>query len=53
MSRLIPLTATALALMLAAPTAALAGDPGNGKGGDRQERGNRGGGDDRVRSGAH
>ena len=45
MSRLIALTAAALALTLAAPTAVLA-DPGNGKGGDRQERGNRGGGDD-------
>lgn len=52
MSRLIPLTATALALILAAPTAALA-DPGNGngKGGDRQERGGRGGDDDRGRGG--
>ena len=47
MSRMIALTATALALILAAPTVVLA-DPGNGngKGGDRQERGNRGGGDD-------
>jgi hypothetical protein len=44
---MIALTATALALILAAPTVVLA-DPGNGngKGGDRQERGNRGGGDD-------
>lgn len=40
MSRLIALTATALALTLAAPAAVLA-DPGNGKGGDKQERGNR------------
>ncbi|WP_292063598.1 hypothetical protein [Brevundimonas sp. UBA7664] len=49
MSRLMPLAATALALMLAAPTAVMAADPGNGngKGGDRQERGNRGGDDDR------
>lgn len=49
MSRLIPLTATALALLLAAPTAALADDPGNGagKGGERQERANRGGDNDR------
>ena len=41
---------SALLLALAAPTAALADDPGgNGKGngGDRQERGNRGGDDDR------
>ncbi len=51
MSRLMPLAATALALILAAPTAVMAADPGNGngngKGGDRQERGNRGGDDDR------
>ncbi len=47
MSRLIPLTATALALLLAAPAAALADDPGAGKGGDRQERANRGGDNDR------
>lgn len=50
MYRFIPIT-TALILALAAPTAALADDPGNGNGkgngGDRQERGNRGGGDDR------
>ena len=46
MSRLIALTATALALTLAAPAAVLA-DPGNGKGGDKQERGARGGGDNR------
>lgn len=50
MYRFIP-TAAALILALAAPTAALADDPGNGNGkgngGDRQERGNRGGGDDR------
>jgi hypothetical protein len=52
MSRLVPL-ATALMLVLAAPTAALAFDPGDGKGngkgggGERQERGGRGGGDDR------
>lgn len=50
MYRLVPIT-TALVLALAAPTAVLA-DPGhgngggNGKGGDRQEHGNRGGGDD-------
>lgn len=50
MYRFVPIT-TALILALAAPTAALADDPGNGNGkgngGDRQERGNRGGGDDR------
>ncbi len=50
MYRFIPIT-TALILSLAAPTAALADDPGNGNGkgngGDRQERGDRGGGDDR------
>ncbi len=48
MYRFIPIT-TALILSLAAPTAALADDPGNGKGngGDRQERGDRGRGDDR------
>ena len=49
MYKLTPIT-TALMLALAAPTAALADDPGNGKGGDRgdrQERGNRGGDDDR------
>lgn len=45
MYKLVPIT-TALVLSLAAPTAVLA-DPGNGKGGDRQERGARGGGDDR------
>ncbi|WP_332659695.1 hypothetical protein [Brevundimonas sp.] len=43
MYKLAPLTAV-LALALAAPTAVLA-DPGNGKGGDKQERGNRGGDD--------
>ena len=50
MYKLVPIT-TALLLALAAPTAALADDPGkgngNGKGGERQERGNRGGDDDR------
>ena len=49
MYKLTPIT-TALMLALAAPTAALADDPGNGKGGDRgdrKERGNRGGDDDR------
>lgn len=48
MYKLTPIT-TALMLALAAPTAALADEPGNdnGKGGDRQERGNRGGDDDR------
>lgn len=50
MYKFVPIT-TALILALAAPTAALADDPGNGNGkgngGDRQERGNRGGGDDR------
>ena len=45
MYKLVPIT-TALVLALAAPTAVLA-DPGNGKGGDRQERGNRGGDNDR------
>jgi len=46
MYKLIPIT-SALLLALAAPTAVLA-DPGNGngKGGDRQERGNRGGDED-------
>jgi hypothetical protein len=43
MYKLIPIT-SALVLALAAPTAVLA-DPGNGKGGDKQERGNRGGDD--------
>jgi hypothetical protein len=53
MARLIPLTAAALALLLAAPMAALADDPGNGngkgngKGGERQERASRGGDNDR------
>ncbi len=49
MYKFVPIT-TALMLALAVPTAALADDPGgNGKGngGDRQERGNRGGDDDR------
>lgn len=41
MYKLIPIT-SALVLALAAPTAVLA-DPGNGKGGDKQERGQRGG----------
>jgi hypothetical protein len=41
MYRLVPIT-SALVLALAAPTAVLA-DPGNGKGGDRQDRGQRGG----------
>ncbi|MDP3658227.1 MAG: hypothetical protein Q8R45_14840 [Brevundimonas sp.] len=50
MSRLIALTATALALTLAAPAAVIA-DPGNGKGADKQERGNRGGDDDRGNRG--
>lgn len=50
MSRLIALTATALALTLAAPAAVMA-DPGNGKGADKQERGNRGGDDDRGNRG--
>ncbi|TPW03584.1 MAG: hypothetical protein FD125_1531 [bacterium] len=54
MYRFVPIT-TALMLALAAPTAALADDPGNGngngKGGDRQERGNRGGDDDRGNRG--
>ena len=50
MSRLIALTATALALTLAAPATVLA-DPGNGKGGDKQERGNRGGDDNRGNRG--
>ena len=47
MSRLIALTATALALTLAAPATVLA-DPGNGKGkgNERQERGARGGDND-------
>jgi len=39
--KLVPIT-SALVLALAAPTAVLA-DPGNGKGGDKQERGQRGG----------
>ena len=51
MSRLIPLTATAIALILAAPTAALAFDPGGGtgkgKGADRQERAGQRGDDNR------
>jgi hypothetical protein len=47
---MLTLTATALALILAAPTTVLA-DPGNGKGGDKQERGNRGN-DDRGARGA-
>lgn len=50
MSRLIALTAAALALTLAAPATVLA-DPGNGKGADKQERGNRGGDDDRGNRG--
>ncbi|MEJ6790287.1 hypothetical protein BrevBR_12100 [Brevundimonas sp. BR2-1] len=41
MYRLVPIT-SALVLALAAPTAVFA-DPGNGKGGDKQERGQRGG----------
>ena len=41
MYKLVPIT-SALVLALAAPTAVLA-DPGNGKGGDKQERGQRGG----------
>lgn len=45
MFKLVPLT-TALVLALAAPTGVLA-DPGNGKGGEKQERGNRGGDNDR------
>lgn len=54
MYKLVPISA-ALLLSLAAPSAALA-DPGNGKGGDKQERGNRGGeqsrgGDDNRGSG--
>ncbi len=49
MYKLIPIT-TALVLALAAPTAVLA-DPGGGKGGDKQERGNRGGDDDRGNRG--
>ena len=56
MYKLVPIT-SALLLALAAPTAVLA-DPGNGKGGDKQEhgqrggdqeRGHRGGGEDRGR----
>lgn len=53
MYRFVPIT-TALMLALAAPTAAVADDPGNGngngkgKGGERQERGPRGGGDNRA-----
>ncbi|HEX8661519.1 MAG TPA: hypothetical protein VF686_06605 [Brevundimonas sp.] len=43
MYKFVPIT-SALVLALAAPTAVLA-DPGNGKGGDKQERGNRGGDD--------
>ena len=41
MYKLVPIT-TALLLALAAPTAVLA-DPGNGKGGDKKEHGQRGG----------
>ena len=41
MYKLVPIT-SALVLALAAPSAVLA-DPGNGKGGDKQERGQRGG----------
>ena len=56
MYQLVPIT-TALILALAAPTAALADDPGNGngngRGGDRQERGHRGGGDDRGEGRGH
>lgn len=51
MSRLIPHTAAALVLMLAAPTAVLAFDPGagpgKGKGADRHERADRGGDNNR------
>ena len=55
MYRLTPIT-TALMLALAAPTAAFADEPGNGKGGDRgdrQEHGNRGGDDDRGNGRGH
>jgi len=57
MSRLIPITATALALILAAPSAVLAFDPGGGpgkgkgKGADQQERAGRGGDDNRGNAG--
>lgn len=51
MYKFVPIT-TALVLALAAPAAALAFDPGQGKGGgEKQERGNRGGDDDRGNRG--
>lgn len=51
MYKFVPIT-TALVLALAAPAAALALDPGQGKGGgEKQERGNRGGDDDRGNRG--